>query len=182
MHDQHLTSNEILTIRNLRLNFRYNFAQPPKPEIDWLLVDLIAHARFPTARLDACDKWNIQFLTIENFSRIVDQTRIAEPGYLSATTVAKAVVYCLQIVESTAESFEAFTGRSSLDGDDLLEQIRTLANQSMEEDSVSPWKHFFVAVRHPTIRWAVSNAVINRWGAKDLPPVAPSHPSERPSL
>ncbi|MBV9674550.1 MAG: hypothetical protein JO076_17225 [Verrucomicrobia bacterium] len=138
MHDQHLTSDEILAVGNLRLNFRYNFAQPPTPEIHWLLVDLVAHARFPTARLDACDKWNIQLLTIENFPRIIDETRIAEPGYLSATTVAKAVVYCLQIVESTAESFEAFTGRSSLNGDDLLDQIRTLANQSAEEDAVSP--------------------------------------------
>jgi len=62
-----LSADEILALRDLRLNYPYNFAEPPYPEIYWQLFELIDHASFPLAKTDACDKWNCKEISPENF-------------------------------------------------------------------------------------------------------------------
>jgi hypothetical protein len=167
---EHLTSDQILAIRDVRLNFPYNFAQPPSPEIRWSLADLIDHARFPMARLDPCDKWDIQDFSMENFLRVLDPKRMSEPGYLAPTTVAKVIAYGLQIAESTTETMEVLAGLQTWTGEDILAQIRSLADAALIDNEFSPWRHFWIATQHPTIRWAINNAMMNRWGATGFPP------------
>jgi hypothetical protein len=161
-----LSAEEMLKIRSIPLNFSYNFAQPPKPVIQWTLLDLIEHSRFPMAQLDAADKWAIENFSMENFSRLIDSESISEPGSISARTVAKLVSYALQIVESTAESMESLGGVSTFNGDDLFAQLERLSDELPLDDGLSPWRHFWIATKHPTVRWAVNNAVMNRWGAQ----------------
>jgi hypothetical protein len=165
---RHLSADEILDIRAVSLNFPYNFAQPPQPKIRWSLCDLIDHSRFPMAKADACDKWGLKYFSLENFVRLIDLSQIAHPGYLSPMTVAKLVAYSLQIVESTAESMEALTGHVTYDGEQLVEQIFGLAGDNQLE--TSPWQQFVTSTRHPTVRWAINNAVMNRWGAEGFAP------------
>jgi hypothetical protein len=160
-----LSAEEVLNIRSIHLNFPYNFAQPPEPTIQWTLLDLIDHSRFPMAQLDAADKWAIQSFSVDNFSRLIEPESIGEPGSISALTVAKLVSYALQIVESTAESMEALGGHSLFNGDDLFAQLERLSDELPLDDELSPWRHFWIATKHPTVRWAVNNAVMNRWGA-----------------
>jgi len=160
-----LRAEEVLNIQAVCLNFPYNFAQPPTPELHWALSDLIDHSRFPMAMLDATDKWGIQFFALENFLKLIDPHRISEPGYISPHTIAKLVSYSLQIVESTAESIVALKRLETFNGDDLFAQIQRLADEALIDDELSPWRHFWIATRHPTVRWAINNAVINRWGA-----------------
>jgi hypothetical protein len=160
-----LSADEVLNIRSIRLNFPYNFAQPPSPKIHWNLSDLINHSTFPVAKLDATDKWGIQYFPIDNFLRLIYFERINEPASISAYTVAKLVSYVLQIVESTTESIESVTGFAAFNGDDIFAHIRRLADDMQIEDDLSPWRHFWIATKHPTVRWAVNNAVMNRWGA-----------------
>ena len=167
---EHLTPDQILAIRDVRLNFRYNFAQPPFPEIRWSLADLIDHARFPMARLDPCDKWGIRDFSLENFLRVLDAERIREPGYLGSVTIAKVTGYGLQIAESTTETMQALTGLQIWTGEDILAQIRNLADATLIDDAFSPWRHFCIATQHPTVRWAINNAMMNRWGASGFPP------------
>jgi len=171
---EHLTPDQILAIRNVRLNFPYNFAQPPFPEIRWSLADLIDHARFPMARLDPCDKWGIRDFSMENFLRVLDSKRIREPGYLAPVTIAKVSAYGLQIAESTTETMEALMGSKTWTGEDILAQIRNLADATLIDDAFSPWRHFWIATQHPTVRWAINNAMMNRWGASGFAPAAGS--------
>ena len=121
-----ITAEEILRIKKIRLNYPYNFAEPPYPEIRWDLAEIIAHARFPMAMADACDKWECPDFTLDSFFRFVEPGRISEPGYLSAVTTAKLIAYCLQIAESTGESMQSVCGVSGFDGQDLLFQIMKL--------------------------------------------------------
>ena len=171
---EHLTPDQILAIRDVRLNFRYNFAQPPFPEIRWSLADLIDHARFPMARLDPCDKWGIRDFSLENFLQVLDAERIREPGYLAPVTIAKVSAYGLQIAESTTETMEALMGSKTWTGEDILAQIRNLADATLIDDAFSPWRHFWIATQHPTVRWAINNAMMNRWGASGFAPAAGS--------
>jgi hypothetical protein len=165
---RHLSADEILDIRAEPLNFPYNFAQPPQPAICWSLCDLIDHARFPMANADACDKWGLKYFSIESFVQLIDSSQVAQPGFLSPITIAKLIAYCLQIVESVAESMEALTGRATFNGEQLVEQIFRLAqNHSIE---ISPWQQFVTGTRHPTVRWAINNALMNRWGAEGIAP------------
>jgi len=152
------------------LNFPYNFAEPPCPEIRWSLADLIDHARFPMARLDPCDKWAIRDFGLENFLRVLDAKRLGEPGYLAPATIAKVIAYGLQIAESTTETMEVLAGLQTWTGEEILAQIRSLADAALIDDEFSPWRHFWIATQHPTIRWAINNAMMNRWGATDYPP------------
>jgi len=161
---RHLSADEILDIRAVSLNFPYNFAQPPQPPIRWSLCDLIDHSRFPMAKGDVCDKWGLKYFSLESFVRLIDSRQIAHPGYLSPMTVAKLIAYCLQIAESTAESMEALTGRARYHGEQLIEQIFGLARDNRLE--TLPWQQFVTSTRHPTVRWAINNAVMNRWGAE----------------
>lgn len=165
---RHLSADEILDIRAVSLNFPYNFAQPPQPPIRWSLCDLIDHSRFPMAIADPCDKWGLKYFSLESFVRLIDSSQIAHPGYLSPMTVAKLVAYCLQIAESTAESMEALTGRPRYHGEQLIEQIFGLARDNGLE--TLPWQQFVISTRHPTVRWAINNAVMNRWGAEGFAP------------
>ena len=165
---RHLSADEILDIRAVSLNFPYNFAQPPRPPIQWSLCDLIDHSRFPMARADACDKWGLKYFSLESFVRLINSSQIAHPGYLSSMTVAKLVAYCLQIAESTGESMEALTGRARYHGEQLIEQIFGLARANRLE--TLPWRQFVTSTRHPTVRWAINNAVMNRWGAEGFVP------------
>lgn len=166
---EHLTPDQILAIRDVKLNFPYNFAQPPYPEIRWSLADLIDHADFPMARLDPCDKWGIRDISMENFFRILEPGRIREPGYLAPVTIAKVVAYGLQIVESATETMETLAGLSTWTGEDILNQIRALSDAALIDDELSPWRHFWIATQHPTVRWALNNAMMNRWGAAGYP-------------
>jgi hypothetical protein len=159
-----------LAIREVRLNYPYNFAQPPSPEIRWSLADLIDHARFPMSRLDPCDKWAIQDFSLENFLRVLDAKRIGEPGYLAPVTVAKVIAYGLQIAESTTETMNVAGVRQTWTGENIVAQIRALADAALIDDDLSPWRHFWLATRHPTVRWAINNALMNRWGAVGFPP------------
>jgi hypothetical protein len=165
-----LSADEILALRELRLNHPYNFAEPPYPQIHWQLFEIIDHASFPLAKTDACDKWNCRAISPENFFRVLDQDRLGEPGFLSALTVGKLICYCLLVAESTSESFHTVADGIELRADTLLERIRLNAeylSPGMRE--YSPWRQFFVAVRHPVVRWAVNNALMNRWGVELYP-------------
>jgi hypothetical protein len=122
------------------------------------------------AKLDPCDKWSIRDFSLENFLRVLEANRIREPGYLAPITIAKVVAYGLQIVESTTESMEALAGFKIWTGEDLLVQIRTLADAGLIDDELSPWRQFWIATQHPTVRWAINNAMMNRWGAAGFPP------------
>jgi hypothetical protein len=165
-----LSADEILALRELRLNYPYNFAEPPYPEIRWELFELIDHARFPVARMDTCDKWNCREITPENFSQVLDQKRLAEPGFASALTIGKLICYCLLVAESTSESFHAVAEGVDLRADTLLARIQLNAEHlSSGIEEYSPWRQFFVAVRHPIVRWAVNNALMNRWGTELYP-------------
>ena len=124
------------------------------------------------ARLDPCDKWSIRDFSLENFLRVLEANRIGEPGYLAPITIAKVVAYGLQIVESTTESMEVLAGLRVWTGEDLLVQIRTLACAGLIDDELSPWRQFWIANRHPIVRWAINNAMMNRWGAMGFPPAA----------
>jgi hypothetical protein len=121
------------------------------------------------AKLDPCDKWSIRDFSLENFLRVLEADRIREPGYLAPITIAKVVAYGLQIVESTTESMEALAGFKVWTGEDLLVQIRTLADAGLIDDELSPWRQFWIATQHPTVRWAINNAMMNRWGAAGFP-------------
>jgi hypothetical protein len=165
-----LTPDQILAIRDVWLNFPYNFAQPPYPEIQWSLADLIDHGRFPMARLDPCDKWGVREFSLENFLRILESRRIREPGYLAPVTIAKVVAYGLQIAESATETMEILSGLKTWTGEELLMQIRALADAALIDEKLSPWRHFWIASQHPTVRWALNNALMNRWGAVGFPP------------
>ena len=167
-----LSADEILALRELRLNYPYNFAEPPYPKIHWELFELIDHAHFPVSKADTCDKWNCREISLENFYRVLDRDRLAEPGFLSALTIGKLVCYCLLVAESTCESFHAVAEGVELQADTLLERIQLNADHlSRGIEEYSPWAQFFFAVRHPVVRWAVNNALMNRWGTK-LYPVA----------
>jgi hypothetical protein len=169
---QGLSADEVLALRELKLNYPYNFAEPPYPKVHWQLFELIDHASFPLAKADACDKWNCRKLSPDNFFQIIDRKRLAEPGFLSALTIGKLVCYCLLIAESTSESFHSVAEGIELRADTLLDRIQLNAEHlSPGIEEYSPWRQFFVAVRHPVVRWAVNNAFMNRWGAK-LYPVA----------
>lgn len=166
-----LSGDELIEISRISLNFPYNFAEPPAPKIQWGLADFLAHARFPLARIDACDKWRCPCLSIDNYSRFISEWTIADPGGLSAVTVAKVVAYCLEIVEVTAEAMARVDREAHLSGEALLEEIarlRDLYRYALGE--LSPWGHFYVSVRHPVIRHGINNALMNRWGARDYPP------------
>jgi len=165
-----ITGEEILRIKRIWLNYPYNFAEPPYPEIRWDLAEIIDHARFPMAMADACDKWECRNFALENFFRFIEPERVSEPGNLSAVTTAKLIAYCLQIVESTGESIQTLRGVSEFDGQDLLFQIAKLqATEMPGAEELSPWNHFLIAVRHPVVRWAANNAVMNRWGTREYP-------------
>jgi hypothetical protein len=159
-----LGADELLDIRAVLLNYPYNFAEPPKPDIDIQLVDYFANARFPFARADACDKWQVACISMEFFERLLDRRPLAEPGYLSALTTAKLIAYCLQIVEATSESLPELRGLSALTGEDIIAQIAELSQSTDAIGDISPWRQFFLCVKNPVIRRAVNNAVINRWG------------------
>jgi hypothetical protein len=163
---------EASTIQGMPLNHRYNFAEPPYPKIAWTLLDLVSHARFPMSRTDLCDKWNYREITAENFPLVVDPDRISEPGFLSARTVAKLISYCLLIAESTAESLPALTGNAGIFADHIMAVIVDHGREfgSMLGEN-SPWTHFVIAARHPIVRWGVNNALMNRWGTQEYPPV-----------
>jgi hypothetical protein len=165
-----LDIHDAAAIQAVSLNYRYNFAEPPSPKIQWNLLDLISHARFPMCRTDLCDKWKYPGITPENFSLVVDANRVSEPGFLSARTVTRLISYCLLIAESTAESLPAMTGRTTLFADTIVQAIAAHAAEfgsSLEENC--PWRHFFVALRHPVVRWGVNNAMMNRWGTEEYP-------------
>lgn len=167
-----LRPEEISAIQGVCLNYRYNFAEPPYPKIHWTLLDLIAHARFPMCRTDVCDKWNYRDITVENFSLVIDVDRVSEPGFVSARTVSKVISYCLLIAESTAESIPVLSGKDELFADTILAAIadhRDQFGQSLGENN--PWAQFYVAVRHPVVRWGINNALLNRWGTAEYPPV-----------
>ena len=167
-----LDIDDAAAIQAVSLNYCYNFAEPPYPKIHWKLLDLISHARFPMCRTDLCDKWNYRDIGTENFVSVVDPDRVSEPGFLSARTVTKIISYCLLIAESTAESLPALSGRANLFADMILKAIATHANEFGPILSGNcPWSHFFVAARHPIIRWGVNNAMMNRWGTEAYPPV-----------
>jgi hypothetical protein len=163
-HLRDLSSDLVLSIRAVYLNFPYNFAQPPTEDFVWTLLDLLEHARFPTAALDVADKWDISSFSLDNFTTLIDPDRITEPGYLSTLSLAKLISYCLQIVESTAESMPTLAGVDAFTSEDLFSQIQLLANKLPLEPALSPWRQFWIATRQPTVRWAVNNAVMNRWG------------------
>lgn len=167
-----LYPEEASTIQGIPLNYSYNFAEPPYPKISWTLLDLVSHARFPMSRTDLCDKWSYREITAENFPLVLDPERVSEPGYLSARTVAKVISYCLLIAESTAESLPALSAKTALFADTVLEAIvehrRNFGSRLGEN---SPWAHFLIAARHPIVRWGVNNALMNRWGTREYPPV-----------
>jgi hypothetical protein len=89
-----LSADEILALRELRLNYPYNFAEPPYPQIHWQLFELIDHASFPFARTDSCDKWNCREISPENFFQVLDRDRLDEPRFLSPLTVGADSVEC----------------------------------------------------------------------------------------
>jgi hypothetical protein len=165
-----LSGDELIEISRISLNFSYNFAEPPAPRIGWGLADFLAHARFPLARTDACDKWGCQCLSIDNFSRFISERTIADPGGLSALTVGKVIAYCLEIAEVTAEAMVQAGRDSNLSGEVLLKEVgrlRELYRRALAE--FSPWRHFYISVRHPVVRHGINNALMNRWGARDYP-------------
>ncbi|MBV9492023.1 MAG: hypothetical protein JO069_20200 [Verrucomicrobia bacterium] len=168
-----LSADELIEISRMPLNFDYNFAEPPAPAIRWGLAELLDHARFPMARTDACDKWGCPCLSLDNYFRFISERTIAEPGSLSAVTVAKVIAYCLEIVEATAEAIRADGRGPDLTGEGLVEEIGRLRDlYAGQLKDLSPWWQFHVGVRHPVVRYAINNALMNRWGARGYPPDA----------
>ena len=176
-----LSGDELIEISRITLNFPYNFAEPPVPSIRWGLADFLAHARFPLARTDACDKWRCECLSIDNYCRFISERTIGDPGGLSAVTVAKVIAYCLEIAEVTAEAMVRAGRQTDLGGEVLLKEIvrlRDLYRGALAE--LSPWRHFFISVRHPVVRHGVNNAMMNRWGARGYPSCPPDGMPQMP--
>jgi hypothetical protein len=67
---------------------------------------------------------------------------------------------------------EVLAGLRAWTGEDILNQIRGLADAAWIDDELSPWRHFWIAAQHPTVRWALNNAMMNRWGAIGFPTAA----------
>jgi hypothetical protein len=171
-----LEPEEILTLNEISFNFPYNFAQPPVRTVTWSLADFLTQSRFPLARRDVFTKWGYEEFSLERFARTIDPDQIAVPGYLAAATVGKLIAYALLIAESTAESLAAFSAgpEESTTAEAITQQIVRLADEpnGLPPD-LSPWNHFLLALRHPEVRSALNNAMINRWGLKTPPPASP---------
>jgi hypothetical protein len=162
-----LTADELLEIQAISLNYPYNFAEPPNPEIHLALVGFIANERFPFARADAFDKWEVQTVSAEALEHFLESNRVVEPGYLSALTTAKLIAFCLQIVEATNEALPELKGIAKPVGEDLMELMAELCSKTDEAGGLaSPWKKFFLCTKNPVIRRGVNNAMINRWGVQ----------------
>src|SRR5262249_2057242 len=98
------------------------------------------------------------------------------PGHLAAVTIGKLIAYALLIAESTAESLaEASAGpEETTTAETIIQQIVRLADKPNGLPlELSPWNHFLLALRHPEVRSALNNAMINRWGIKTPPQVSP---------
>ncbi len=171
-----VTDDQVIAINHISFDFPYNFAAPPKPETRLALAEFIREAasEFPYAMRDLVDKLDQNYLSAELFDRYFDRALLATPGHLSAVTVAKLVHYCLQILESEAEIL--LWGRINRgvqgmpDANDIANALATRANRYSSTESVPEYDHvgqFLVAVKHPVVAKAVSNAAINRWGASE---------------
>ena len=69
---------------------------------------------------------------------------------------------------------DTLTGLKTWTGKEIIAQIRNLADATLIDDTFSPWRHFWIATQHPTVRWAINNAMMNRWGAREFPAATPS--------
>ena len=171
-----LEPEEILELNEIPFNFPYNFAEPPVQTVTWSLADFLTQSRFPLARRDVFTKWGYQEFSLERFARTMDPGQIAAPGYLAAVTVGKLIAYAVLIAESTAESLTAFAvdPEEPTTAETITQQILRLADeQNGLPPELSPWNHFLLALRHPVVRSALNNAMINRWGLKTPPPASP---------
>jgi hypothetical protein len=176
LNSRALEPEEILALNEISFNFPYNFAEPPVQTVTWSLADFLTQSRFPLAQRDVFTKWGYQEFSLERFARTIDPAQIALPGYLAAVTVGKLIAYALLIAESTAESLAAlFVDRDKpTTAESIIQQIVRLADKPNGLPlELSPWHHFLLALRHPEVRSALNNAMINRWGLKTPPPVSP---------
>ena len=48
--------------------------------------------------------------------------------------------------------------------------VASVEHATLIDDAFSPWRHFWIATQHPTVRWAINNATMNRWGASGFSP------------
>jgi hypothetical protein len=171
-----LEPQEILELNQISFSFPYNFAEPPVETITWCLADFLTQSRFPLAQQDVFTKWGYQEFSLERFARTIDPVQIAAPGYLAAVTVGKLIAYALLIAESTAESLAALPvdPAEPATAEAITQQIVRLADEPNGlPPELSPWNHFLLALRHPEVRSALNNAMINRWGLKTPPPTSP---------
>jgi hypothetical protein len=178
-----VTDDQVTEISRISFAFPYNFAPAPKPETKLTLAEFIREAasEFPYAIRDLVDKLELDCFSAESFDHHIDRNLLATPGHLSAVTVAKLVHYCLQILESEAEMLawgRIDRGvRGMPDANDIANAVAAKANRYAASDKVPEYDHvgqFLVAVKHPIVGNAVSNAAINRWGASEkigLPPI-----------
>jgi hypothetical protein len=174
-----VTEQQLTEINRISFNFSYNFAPAPRPATKVTLAEFIRDcaADFPHSVRDFVDKLNLDFISAESFEHHFDRKLLATPGYLSAVTVAKLIHYCLQILESEAEILMwdriDHGVRGMPDARDIANALAAKANRYKSPDRIPEYDHvgqFLVAVKHPVIGKAVSNAAINRWGAGDMPP------------
>jgi len=166
----------VTDINRISFHFPYNFAPPPKPETKLTLAEFVREAasEFPFAIRDLADKLKLDCFSAESFDRHIDRALLATPGHLSAVTVAKLIHYCLQILDSEAEIL--LWGRIDRgvqgmpDANDIANAVAAKVNRYASPDKVPEYDHagqFLVAVKHPVVGKAVSNAAINRWGANE---------------
>ena len=177
-----VTEEQLTEINRISFNFPYNFAPAPRPATRVTLGEFIrdSAAEFPYAVRDLVDKLDLDSFSAESFEHHFDRKLLATPGHLSAVTVAKLIHYCLQILESEAEILawgRIDRGiRGMPDAHDIANSVATKANRYKSPENVPEYDHvgqFLVAVKHPIVGRAVSNAAINRWGIRDQPGMPP---------
>jgi hypothetical protein len=177
-----VTEEQVTEINRISFNYPCNFAPAPRPATRVTLAEFIrdSAADFPFSVRDVIDKLNLDSISAESFDHHFDRKLLATPGYLSAVTVAKLIHYCLQILESEAEILawgRIDRGiRGMPDAHDIANALASKANRYTSSNQIPEYDHvgqFLVAVKHPVIGKAVSNAAINRWGAGEQTGMAP---------
>jgi hypothetical protein len=176
-----LSKDELERIDAIVFGYTYDFA-PPGPSFfgqkkreRWSLSKLIDKQNFPFAALDIVDRLGIEAFDIDGFCDYVNRDRIHIPGEISATTAAKTIKYCLEILacECNYKLHAWYDGGeknlkiADLAANKLIRGVRRLAKEWQEgdvEESINIYQHFVDAMRHPVVSEAVNNAAVNRWG------------------
>jgi hypothetical protein len=179
--NQHrLNSRQRREIDQIGEKFHFNLAPPPRSSDEITtgprfvsLTDFIEHFDWAYSDLDIVDRREIKHLDAENFWRYIAKSEVpvAEPGHLSAVTVAKGIEYGVNLLGSFIEGYagsgpglgkEAEFGKMA---QAALESARgTFAACSDEHNW---YEHFALLMRHPVINAGVQIAAWHRYRLPD---------------